>query len=53
MAIHDLETLVVETRTQQIDRVSAEEREGWELGLEFLQTGILASVRILATHARR
>jgi SAM-dependent methyltransferase len=53
MAIHDLEKLVAETRTRQIDRVSAEESLGWELGLEFLQTGILASVRILATHARR
>ena len=53
MAIHDLETLVGEARTHLIDRVSADERLGWELGLEFLQTGMLASVRILATRANR
>ena len=52
VAIHDLETLVEETRTHHIDRVSGEERLGWELGLELLQTGILASVRILATLGR-
>lgn len=53
MAIHDLETLVGKARTHLIDRVSADERLGWELGLEFLQTGTLASVRILATRANR
>jgi cyclopropane fatty-acyl-phospholipid synthase-like methyltransferase len=51
VAIHDLDTLLTESRAQRFDRVNADERQGWELGLELLRAGILASVRILATRA--
>lgn len=50
-AVHDLETLLGEGRAQRLHQVSADERHGWELGLEFLRAGNLASVRILATRA--
>ena len=49
VAAHDLETLIAESRGQRLDRVSADERQGWELGLAFLRAGTLASLRILAT----
>ena len=51
LAIHDLETLLRQSRAQRLNQVSADERHGWELGLEFLRAGNLASVRILATRA--
>jgi cyclopropane fatty-acyl-phospholipid synthase-like methyltransferase len=49
VAVQDLETALAAARTHRIERVSADERLGWELGLQLLEAGILQSVRILGT----
>jgi hypothetical protein len=49
VAILEFEGLLRESAGEERDRETADERQGWEIGLEFLRSGQLAAVRILAT----
>ena len=49
VAVRDLEFLSGANQDTFFNHVTEDERAGWELGLELLRSGHLASVRILAT----
>ncbi|HET9384912.1 MAG TPA: methyltransferase domain-containing protein [Gemmatimonadales bacterium] len=49
IAVADFERLLRGAADQELNRVTAEERRGWELGLQLSRSGYLGTVRIIAT----